>query len=161
MLTLEDILRVQFSPGSKLKPGYASDEVDDYLDEVVQAMVHATSAADFEPLANPKFKVLRSNSHSYHQNEVDDFIDAIVHTFKNRAENLAETEPYLEAKRLGKESPSIQDAKQEAVQQPTAIVSFDDAGLNAKSKEIAEMLSLNMFDSPEILAGKVKEILKN
>lgn len=161
MLNIEDILNVKFMPGSMFKPGYHAEEVDEYLDEVVQVMVHAQSTADFEPLANPKFTVLRSSTHSYKQEDVDAFLVAIVDTFQSRAKNLEATEPYLEEKRQEKKALRRSQTEPVAIQQSTAIITFDETQLDAKAKEIAEMLSANMFDSAEVLTVKVKDILKN
>lgn len=154
MLSVQDILTVKFRRGKLFKENYQVDPVDVYLDEVVTVMASAQSAKDFDRLREPKFAVTSSPNSSYSQDEVDDFCDKLILTFDEMAKSLPQSIPTPVSQ------PKI--IKETALPATgSKIVSLTETQVTEKSKEIADMFGDNMFDSPETLAKKVEDILKN
>lgn len=154
MLKVQDILNVKFQPGRRFKENYQADHVDDYLDEVVTVMENARSAVEFDRLRAPKFGVTSSTKESYSQRDVDDFCGKIVSTFDELAKSLPETAT------VSVPQPAIVRETAPPVAS-SAAVSLTGSQIEEKSREIAAMFGSYMFDSPELLAKRVEDILKD
>lgn len=154
MLSVQDILTVEFRGGRRFKENYNADHVDNYLDEVITVMASAQSSKDFDRLKEPKFGTTSSPSGSYNQNDVDDFCDKLKLTLDEMAKFLPQSAP----------GPVLQSKIIKEAAVPAAgseLVSLTEKQVTEKSQEIASMFGDNMFDSPETLAKKIEDILKN
>jgi DivIVA domain-containing protein len=85
MLTAEDVLSQRFQI-VKLREGYDQDEVDDFLDRVVESL-HGTGAVRMtaQDVLAARFTATKFRA-GYDQDQVDDFLDRVVEALAHQAE---------------------------------------------------------------------------